>query len=142
MAGVSRLIRRICLLREQGSAGEAERLEREELPMAWPAVTADEAAQADLLQRIFSRETERAADAAALSELLLPHLLARLTPPAIPGRGTPSRPDPGLPAAPVVRPAVSAGSPAIPDLLDAMLAAERSNRRPLAPSMRGARPTT
>ena len=84
------------------------------------------------LQVIFANEERRVADAVVLAELLIPQL-AGSTPTAN-GAGSPPR-EPGRRApvdvfSPVADPA--AGSPAIPDLLDAMLAADAAARRQTA----------
>jgi len=127
-AVVVRLIRRVCVLREQGNSAEAERLRREELERAvseYRRVAGTEALPDPGLEALFAMEEQRVAEAAILGELLLPRLLA-----AWPGREPPG------PAKPVARrPSVStapsaapAGPPVIADLLDAMLAAERPGR--------------
>lgn len=145
MAGVTRLIRRICLLREQGAAAEAARLEESDLMAAvgeLRTVLASDVLSESELRALFSREEQRVTDAAVLSELLIPQLLGRLAVSAPSGPPGVFRPAAAGPALPPVPRAPAAGSPAIPDLLDAMLAAERTNRRPLAPSKRQARTTT
>jgi len=79
------------------------------------------------LRAIFSAEAGRVADATILCELLAPPLAARLSLPAGIAPAPATRSSPASP-----RPAVVAtGSPAIADLLDAMLAAQRDARRPL-----------
>lgn len=81
------------------------------------------------VHEMFAREEQRVAEVGIMAELLIPQLLGRLgsnaaaaplsavTPP-------PRRVEEARPAPPA--------SLAIPDLLDAMLAAERSTRRPAA----------
>jgi len=138
-AGVNRLIRRICLLREQGMVAEAARLEREDLAMAVRRLRDNPAGAGfpeDVVKGLFAREESRAADAVALAEFLVPQLLAHWPP-----RSPAAVAGPVPPSLPPVPRAPGTGSPAISDLLDAMLAAERSNRRPLARVTREARTT-
>lgn len=81
------------------------------------------------LQALFVREEQRVAEAAILSELLLPRLVDALPVPA--GRNRPPPPSARAePAPPRQHTEPAAAPPAIPDLLDAMLAAERHGRRP------------
>ena len=128
MAGLIRLIRRICLLREQGSVGEANRLQAGEFAAAvvefrlWhgPASLTDEK-----VCTLFMHETELVREAMVLAEILAPQL-ARLLPLAQ------SQAAPVFPVVPAeleaARP-IPDGPPVISDLLDAMLAAERPGRR-------------
>lgn len=132
MAVVIRCVRQICLLREQGEAEAAARLQENELGSAvrdLRLAQGPDALSGSELQTLFATEERRVAEALVLSELLIARLVE--TWPA--GSGpTPVRPLRSGDAAPSVRarPAVSATcSPAIPDLLDAMLAAEHSGRR-------------
>jgi hypothetical protein len=129
LAAIVRLVRRICLLREQGNPAEAGRLQVGELADAvrdfrlefGPASLPDEK-----LCAMFVSEAEHIAEAMVLAELLAPQL-ARLCPAAGPSR------TPQFAASPAATPAPRGapdGSPAITDLLDAMLAAERTGRRP------------
>lgn len=129
MAGIVRLIRRVCLLREQGDAVAAARLQDGELASAITAFRLESGPASlseDRLGAIFISEAEHVAEAIILAELLAPQL-ARL----LPGPG-PSRPAlfAPLPAAIPPSRSVPGEVPAISDLLDAMLAAERTGRRP------------
>lgn len=115
-------MRRVLVLREQGQAELADRLEGGELAAAVAAAREDGEAgglSEEELRTIFTTESERVANAVVLAELLVP-LLAGLVPAAVAP----------VPAAPAVRsPSVAAGTPpTITDLLDAMLAYERSGR--------------
>lgn len=122
---IVRLVRRICLLSEQGDEPAAERLEQERLA---PAVRdfreqhGPGALSEQKLAEIFVEEHKRAADAVVLAELLLSQLAAR--------ESTDREPVP--PAGPAI---ASAGHrriephTSIPDLLDVMLAGEAARRR-------------
>lgn len=124
-AGIVRLIRQACVLREQGDEPAAQRSEAE-VARAVAACRTEQGAAAlpeDEVQAWFAAEQRRVAEAAILSELLAPRLLAVL--PRVPG------PRESRPARSGVPP-VPSGPPAISDLLDAMLAAERTGRRPAA----------
>jgi hypothetical protein len=131
------LIRQICLLREKGEAARALAFEREELMDAVNEFRVLEGAQCltdAALQAMFVAETARVADAAAMVELLLPHIREAIgsavplpTPAAKKSSPSPivststttvARTAPGL-----------ADPPSIPDLLDAMLALERKGGR-------------
>lgn len=125
MAGIARVIRRVCLLREQGDAAGAARLQESEVADAIREIRLRQgpgALSESELQTIFATEEHRVADAVILSELLASRLVEVL--PAASGRPR-SAPQP-MPVA--ARPAPPAGPPAISDLLDAMLAAERTGR--------------
>jgi hypothetical protein len=130
---IVRLIRRICLLGEQGQSAEAARLETNELASALRAAReaggAGEVAQ-EILAEIYTIEKERSANAVVLSELIITQLKQHLF-----AAGPASRPAPAMPppADSAARQA-SGGSPAIPDLLDAMLAHDRSAARRRTPS--------
>lgn len=123
---VTRLIRRICLLREQGDAAGAHSLERDQLPAAVQLARTKlgpDALPEDELRRIFARESERAAEAITIAGLIV----QQLTPHALGGtsaasvRATRDR----EPPAPSARGRASGNTtPAIADLLDAMLANE------------------
>lgn len=118
LAGITRLLRRICLLLDQGRSQEAARLQQEELAAAvrdFRTSNPPDALPDDVLQAMFVREEQRMAEAAALAELLIPRLGGGF---AVSAAVAPVR---------VPRPAAvaPAGAPAIADLLDAMLAAER-----------------
>lgn len=125
MAGIARLVRRVCLLREQGEAAQAAHLQGNELANAirdfrlqhGPAALPEEK-----LGEMFASEEEHVVDAMVLAELLIPQL-TRFMPEAVISRPVP--PAVETPRS-VPSPRVLAGdSPAIPDLLDAMLEAER-----------------
>jgi hypothetical protein len=131
LRGISRLIRQICLLREQADLAQAARLQENELADAvreLRAARGPEALPESELQAMFAREEHRVAEAILLSELLVPRLVSGLPASSRPVTTTAGTavvaesPRPYHKAAP-------AGSPAIPDLLDAMLAAERNSRR-------------
>jgi hypothetical protein len=141
MAGIARVLRRICLLREQGDAAEAQRLRETELGNAVRDFRLKHGAESlseSELRALEQREEQRIADAVVLAELLIPQLVAARTMAApAPARREPDR----HPAAAVISfpdnvsvapRAPASGSPAIPDLLDAMLAAERNGRRATA----------
>jgi hypothetical protein len=127
VAGITRLMRRICLLREQGDAGQAARLHEHELADAVRELRATHGAQAlsdEELRALFAAEEQRVAEAVVLAELLIPQLVGARPP--VPAQAVPATPVPARLRVPAVPP----GSPGIPDLLDAMLAAERNGRRP------------
>jgi hypothetical protein len=127
-AGVVRIVRQICLLREQGDVAQAARMQDNELATAVRDLRlahGPEAFSDGELHELFVAEERRVTEAVILSELLLPRLLASW-PAASAARG-PRPVSAPLPA--IRRPEPAAGSPAIPDLLDAMLAAERPGRR-------------
>lgn len=132
MVNIIRMIRRICLLREDGEMLDAKRVEDAEL---LPAVEAfrkargEEALPEKALEEIYAIETRRVADAGVLCELLVPRLVARL-----PGLAMAGAVAGAVNVAPVSRAAAATvpspgGPPAIPDLLDAMLAADRAGAR-------------
>jgi hypothetical protein len=128
VAAISRLIRRVCLLREQGDTAEAGELESTALAEAVRAHR--EASGADSLtdtglQQLYLLERNRIADAEILCELLVPRLAGAF--PAV-GRAPPPRRAAAKPVSHREADAM-AGSPEIPELLDAMLAAERTGRR-------------
>jgi hypothetical protein len=125
-SGIARIVRRICLLREQGDSAEAGRLEREELATAVREsrlAGGPETPGEQELGEIYARESRRIADAVVIAEILA----TRLAPAAAAPRPAPG---PSLRAAiPAVPRPAGSGTPAIPELLDAMLDAERSGRR-------------
>lgn len=133
VAGITRLMRRICLLREQGDAAQAARLQEHDLATAVRELRAAHGAEAlpdEELGRLFAAAEQRVAEAVVLAELLIPQLVGGRPPipvKSIPASSAPAR-SRTVEAAP--------GSPAIPDLLDAMLAAERTGRRPSPASSR------
>ena len=129
LADLSRLVRRICLLREQGDPAGAERLETNDLA---PAVEefrrrhgVEALRQADLVA-LFADEARRVADALLTAEIMINHLAERWAP--LPGVVRAASVPPASAAARSA-PAAPAGPPAITDLLDAMLAAERTSTR-------------
>jgi hypothetical protein len=129
-AGIARLIRQVCVLREQGDAAQATRLQENEVANAvrdFRLMEGPEALPESELQAMLASEERRVADAQILSELLLPRLVEHFPAEPSPARSRGVRSLPGpLPAATKA----VAGPPTIPDLLDAMLAAERTGRRP------------
>lgn len=131
MGEIIRLVRRVCLLREDGEMLRARRFEQDELQPAiasYRKMQGDEALPERALTEIFAIEERRVADADALCELLVPRLAARL-PSAISTGNNPVAPVSRTPAVAV---SAAAGPPAIPDLLDAMLALDRASARPKA----------
>lgn len=130
--GVSRLVRQICLLREQGDTVEAGRLEANDLAALVDEIRREQGGATlrdEELQEIFSVETQRIADATLVADLLIPRLLetwnsfSAALPRPRPAATTPE------PAPIRAATTVPAGPPAISDLLDAMLAAERMSTR-------------
>ena len=129
MAAISRLVRRVCLLREQGELSEAREFESTQLADAvrtYREASGAEALTESQLHEMFLIEGGRAADASALCELLIPRLTAVLSAPA-PHEQRPRR----VAAPPPLKRETSpeGGHPDISELLDAMLAAERTGRR-------------
>jgi len=119
-------------LREQGEAAAAAQLEANELASAVRDIRlADglEALTEGGLQAMFVHEERRVADAVVLAELLIPQLAGSI--PAARGAGLPPGPTDGRAAGDSFSRGVDpvAGPPAIPDLLDAMLAADAAARR-------------
>lgn len=137
MVGIARLIRQVCLLRECGEAFRAAQLHDGELADAvrdYRLAHGPAALPESELRTMFALEDHRVAEAVILSELLLPRLVQRF--PDGPGlsRSPAVRATPGAPTL-APGPSSVAGPPAITDLLDAMLAAERHHRPP-APATR------
>ena len=141
LAGITRCIRQICLLREQENPAEARRVEQNEFANTLRDLRlahGPDILPESELRAMFAAEQKRVADAVVLSELLIPQLVKSF------GAASPVQVQPAnRPVAPVVidaREAVSPASkapasgvsPGITDLLDAMLAAERGGRRPLS----------
>ncbi len=127
MASIARLVRQICLLREQGDAGRAAQLQENDLTAAVRNLRATHGAEIlpePGLQALFAAERQRVAEAVLLAELLIPQLLGSRPVPRPAAAITAVTPRPAAPRPP------DAGPPAITDLLDAMLAAERAGRRP------------
>jgi hypothetical protein len=136
LAGITRCIRQICLLREQDNIAEAERVEKNEFSNTLRDLRlahGPEFLPESELRGMFIAEQKRVAEAIILSELLIPQLVK-----SFPPFGA-SQPKPAAAAAisrdssvPIPQAASAAGvSPMIADLLDSMLASERSGRRPL-----------
>lgn len=124
---VSRLCRRICLLREQQQPEAAEELRHGELAAALvrvrPSVDSD-AALEEKLAAIFATEAERVASAAVLAELLVP-LLAEKNIARAPAEFPAAHPMPSASEAPMPR-----ADPAdIAHFIDEMIAQERKTAR-------------
>lgn len=133
LAGIIRMIRQACVLRERGDGDGAARLRERELATAirdCRLAHGPDALPESALQALFATEERRVAEAAILSELLVPRLAEALAAAHVRASAPGARPALGASPAPVA--AAPAGPPAIPDLLDAMLAAERTGRRPAA----------
>lgn len=136
VAEITRLIRRICLLREQNNMLAAEQLEQNEFAAALRdllRVHGPELLTERELLEIFRVEEKRVADAAVLAELITPQIARALAsvplslPPARLGATAVGARDTAIPFS---RAAVAGTSPMIADLLDAMLATERPANRP------------
>jgi len=122
-------VRRICLLQEQGDTAEAGRLQQGDLVAAigdFRRTLGADALPEEKLMALFAAERERVVEALLTAELLIQRLTAIW----------PSTPT----AAPVVREPtvvevraptrlIPAQPPVISDLLDAMLASERTSTR-------------
>lgn len=138
LAGITRCVRHICLLREQNNVAEAERLEKNDFANALRDLRfahGPEVLPETELRAMFVAEQKRVVDAVILSELLIPQLVKTFTPSAGLIQSKPvsvisavAR-ESSIPI-PVAAAAVGV-SPMIADLLDAMLASERGGRRPL-----------
>lgn len=139
VAGITRCIRRICLLREQGNEPEAKQLEQSDLANAIRDLRLAQGPDAfpeSELRKLFSAEEKRVADAVLLSELLIPELVKSFpagasNPPVTKSVSPTKRPFGSQESATPFPPAMAAagGSPAIADMLDSMFASERSPRR-------------
>lgn len=125
MVSLARLIRQVCLLRECGETDRAAQLHDNEFATAvrdYRLAHGPEALPESELREMFAVEERRVAEAVILSELLAPRLVG-----VIPAASAGPRPAAHvLPAA--ARSSPPSGPPAISDLLDAMLAAERTGR--------------
>ena len=132
LSGLVRLVRRICVLREQGDEAAAAALEDNEFSTAvrdFRLAEGPDALPEGELRTMFVNEERRVADAVVLAELLIPRLVGSI--PAASAAGprqsmNDSREEivrHSRPAEPV------SGSPAIPDLLDGMFAADDAARR-------------
>jgi hypothetical protein len=138
LVGITRCIRQICLLREQNNLAEAERLEKNEFSNALRDLRLShgpEVLPETELRAMFLAEQKRVEDAVILSELLIPQLVKSFTPAAVAPLQTAAVSNSASARDSSVstpRAVATAGvSPMITDLLDAMLASERSGRRPL-----------
>jgi hypothetical protein len=134
-AGLVRLVRRICLLREQGEAAEAGRLQENDLAAAVGEIRRADGADAlreEDLVALFAAEAGRVSEALFTAELLI----RRLTEiwPASPSPVAATARAPTTIVAPADARPAPAGPPLISDLLDAMLAAERPRTR-LTPAL-------
>jgi hypothetical protein len=138
LAGITRCVRQICLLREQNNVADAERIEKNEFANALRDLRlahGPEVLPETELRAMFLAEQKRVEDAVVLSELLIPQLVksftstavAPLQPKAVSSSASARDSSVSTPLAA----AASGVSPMITDLLDAMLASERSGRRPL-----------
>lgn len=136
LAGLARLARRICVLRERGEGVAADQLEKNEFGNMVRDIRLAEGPDAvpeSELRVVFATEERRVADAAVLAELLAPQLAAVV---AKESRTAAHVHQPAT-ASPYEIPTIfsrtpepaTAGSTAIPDLLDAMLAADGAARR-------------
>ncbi len=143
LAGLTRCIRHICLLREQGNVAEAQQVEQNEFANTLRDLRlahGPEILPESELRTMFAAEQKRVEDAVVLSELLIPQLVKSFGNSALPVAQSPR--SVAIPAAsprdssvPIPKAAAAAGvSPMIADLLDAMLASERGGRRPLSSS--------
>lgn len=121
---LSRLVRRICLLRELGDEEGANALEENELGSLAQSADGPPASR-ELLDAIFAAESERAAETAMLAELIVARLTrfssGRAALAVVTSDGAAA-----TDSEPMARPA---GPPAIADLLDAMLAQDRPAAR-------------
>lgn len=143
LAGLTRCIRQICLLREQGDIAEAQQVEQNEFANTLRDLRlahGPEILPESELRTMFAAEQKRVADAVVLSELLIPQLVKSFGHSAPPFAQS-SRPVTTAAAGsrdssvPIPKAAAAAGvSPMIADLLDAMLASERGGRRPVSSS--------
>ncbi|HEY4246097.1 MAG TPA: hypothetical protein VGM64_04520 [Lacunisphaera sp.] len=143
LAGLTRCIRQICLLREQGGIAEAQQIEQNEFANTLRDLRlahGPEILPESELRTMFAAEQKRVADAVVLSELLIPQLVKSFGNSAAPIAQL-SRPAAAVAASqrdssvPIPKAAAAAGvSPMIADLLDAMLASERGGRRPASSS--------
>jgi len=78
---VGKIYRRICFLRSEGLAHDAQRLEETELAEATEQArrfAASEFEAETILQRLLAEEKERVADAIAFAEIIVPMLAERL----------------------------------------------------------------
>lgn len=130
LAGLSRLVRRICLLREQGDTVEAGRLQHGDLATAirdFRLTRGVEALPEEMLAALFAREEERVAEALLTAELLIERLTAIWQP--VPAAAAPAVREPTVIEVRAPTRLIPAQPPVISDLLDAMLASERPSTR-------------
>jgi hypothetical protein len=121
---VGRVYRRICFLRFEGRAGEAQVIEDTEFAEAAAkarGVSTDEFEAESILKGIRAEEEERVAGAIAFAEVLMP-MLAKRAPDVVPARA----PAPAPRRAPLPATGESRG---IADFIDDMLAQERAGPR-------------
>lgn len=145
LAGLTRLIRQVCLLRENGDTVQAAKLHNGALADAVRDCRLAHGPQAlpeSELQAMFAAEERRVAEAAILSELLVPRLAACFPADPVSVRSAPLRPGAARGEVSTEPPPSPAGPPVISDLLDAMLAAERNTGRAPGISQRESRNTT
>lgn len=127
LGGIIRLVRRICLYREQGDGERAARLQADELVSAVAAYRlwhGPDSLTEEKLCGIFVNETDHVREAMAIAAVVAPDL-ATLVPPSESEAES---------VFPPMRPLGSMrpfpdGPPAISELLDAMRSAEPSERR-------------
>lgn len=139
------MIRQVCLLRERGDAEQAAQLGNSDLANAvrdYRLAHGPDALPEKELQAIFTTEERRVAEAAILSELLVPRLTACFPAGREATVSMSSRPGPARGAISSIPAPPPAGPPVISDLLDAMLAAERNAGRASAVSQRESGNTT
>jgi hypothetical protein len=130
LAGLARLVRRICLLQEQGDMAEAGRLQQSDLMAAIGDFRRKQGADAlpeEKLSALFAAERERVAEALLTAELLIQRLTAIW--PSAPVAAAPVAREPTVVEVRVPTRVVPAQPPVISDLLDAMLASERTSTR-------------
>ncbi len=123
---VGKIYRRICFLRSEGLALEAQQLEESELAEATAQARrfAGSAFEAEsILQRLLAEEKERVADAIAFAEIIVPLLAERL------GALAPRPAVRELPAARPSRREAPVEPRGIADFIDDMLTQERRVQR-------------
>lgn len=127
-----RLVRRVCILREQGRVADANRLQAGELAAAIAAYRlwhGPGSLTEQMVCAMFMSETELIREAMVIAEVVAPDLAAM-----VPAGGSSS-----APVFPPIRPLGSLKPfpdqpPAIGELLDAMLAAEPPEAGPAQPA--------
>ena len=125
---LARLLRQASVLREQSDPVRASRLEANEIATVVREIReahGQGALPEGELQAMVAQEERRVAEAVILAKILISQLVGYFPAPAGPGPASPVRA-----AAEPVAAKTAAGPPAISDMLDAMLAAERTGRRP------------